>query len=831
MRRTPEDGFSGAVMTWFQRGWAAAALATLASLASPAAAQQASYGQYLLVLDDSGSMDDSDPRRLVEMAALAFVGALEDGDQVMLAGLNELASGDGGPSFRSPREILEGRDGPEGARTVSEAHLEQHEGQTPCRAALERARGILESMATAGAPQTLLLLTDGACNGGAVEPAERWLAGVRAHREGRFRFVLLMREGRVRPDPALLELARLTGWTEDATVNFDARALLRAFATVLSFSRGLRYDDGGRVGLERTFAGARTVRVLAIQEQGTPRIALERAERGGATSTLPGGPTFRHPTHGWSLRTAADRASETPYAVRSSSPGSEVLVIPVYGRLRVDAMIAPCGEAPALPWSHERTVRAGQPACAWARLVGDPGETIHPHESFAFQIELCGDETCADATAMQAGADGTFHAQLGSQMPLGRHERSFRASGQGMAVAVNLRRSFSAVAYGVHRVALASAPAQPIQQVSLGVLPGPTSEDVGLIVSGAFSADAHAAVTCEVEGNTAAAECVRCVPTSERVELTDPFTVQLQIEATPFCPALSEDGGRPLPVQMRAVISPDAEIPEHAIPIRATLRYAALTPVRAEVLGGSSAESRLRVPGPVAPTDVTVTVELDADGLEVAPLEATQLQRADEDGTIELGVASTAEDCCSPDVYSGTLVLSAREGPSLRIPLSVEVQDPGFFACYGKRILFWTLILLGLALLIWIVRGFISPARFREGAIFTWAETHEALLRLRDGDEGYRKLARFAETKRAFRRNATLYLGGPGAPLPSLKRLPEDARIVATPGGGAKLFVTGPGVEKFEESSGWTELAPGDYPVASRITLRRGDDTFLQFRR
>jgi hypothetical protein len=43
--------------------------------------------------------------------------------------------------------------------------------------------------------------------------------------------------------------------------------------------------------------------------------------------------------------------------------------------------------------------------------------------------------------------------------------------------------------------------------------------------------------------------------------------------------------------------------------------------------------------------------------------------------------------------------------------------------------------------------------------------------------------------------------------------------------------VTGPGVEKFEESSGWVELPVGRHPVANRITLHRGEETYLQFRR
>ena len=804
------------------------------AIALPARAQQAAYGQYLLVIDDSGSMDQSDPRRLVEMAALAFAGALEDGDQVMLAGLNELASGElTGPAFVSPRELLPDRDGAEAERPIGGGHLERialHHGQTPCHDALERARSILNSMASAGAPQTLLLLTDGACNGGAIEPAERWLSGLRAHEYGRFRFVLLMREGRERPDPTLLEYARRTGWTGEAQVSFDARGLLRSFAEVLSFSRGLRYDDGGRIGLERTFAGARTVRVLAIQEQGAARIALERVEH-DASSVIPGGPTYRHPQHGWSLRVAAEAPSATPYAVRSPTAGAEVLVIPVYGRLRVEAVVAPCGDAPALPWDRERTVRAGQPACAWARLVGASGDTIHPNRSFAFQVDVCTDETCADATAMQAGADGTFHAQLGAEMPLGRHERTFRASGEGMAAPVALRRGFSAVSFGVHRVSLAETPGLPIQGIVLGTLPKATSDNLQLTVSGAFPADAHASITCEVEGDAAGAACVVCTPANDRIELSDPFTVQLTVRATDFCPAVSEGDGRQLPITLRAIIRPDGEVPEHTIPIQVSLRYARAERVTLSVTGGTQSESSLTVPGPVAQGEVTARVELESDDLRVGPPGGAERLRAGDERTVAIALHAEADDCCGAGDVSATLVLtSAAGGPELRVPLTVRVVDPGFWTCPGKQIAFFVLLALGLALLGWTVHGFVSPATFREGAILMWASSHEALLRLRDGDEGWRKLERFVETKRGFRRNAALHLGGPRAPLPSLKRLPDDAWIEASEGGGAKLVVRAEGIAKFEESNGWVEIAPGSYPIASRITLRRGDETYLQLR-
>jgi len=158
------------------------------------------------------------------------------------------------------------------------------------------------------------------------------------------------------------------------------------------------------------------------------------------------------------------------------------------------------------------------------------------------------------------------------------------------------------------------------------------------------------------------------------------------------------------------------------------------------------------------------------------------------------------------------------------------VEDAGWWTCPGKTIALWTAIALAVLFLIWVIRGFLSPAQFRKGAVLVWADSHEGLLRVRQGDEGWHTLEAFVQTRRRFRKDATLHLGGPNAPLPSLHGLADDARIVAKEGGGASLVVDGPGTEKFEESSGWVEVPAGEHLIASRITLRRGDD-YLQFRR
>ena len=817
---------------------AATLLALFALLPSSSARGQASYGQYLVVIDDSGSMEENDPRRLAVMASLALAAGLEDGDQVMLVGLNELA-GDRAlePAFVSPRELLAGRDGAEGPREIAgprPERLGRRAGQTPCAEALAGARRILESVASAGAPQTLLMLTDGACNGDSVMEAEAWLGGLRTHREGRFRFVLLMREGRERLDRHLAEYSRRTGWRGEARISFDARSLLRAFAEVLSFSRGLRYDEGGRVGLERTFAGARRVRALAIRERGEGALRLERLGLEGAATPLEGGPTFRHPRHGWSLRVATATPAEEPFAIRSATSGAEVLVIPTYGQLRIDAILGSCEEPPALPWSEEQSVPAGQPVCAWARLIGDAAESIEPGRSFDFRIDLCAAEGCEEGTAMQPGEAGIFHAQIGSEFPVGRHERSFRATGGSLAFPVVGRRGFASVTYGIRELSLASAPETPLERLELGALPRASDEDTRLRITGSFPAGARARLSCAVEGDQGLAECLICELADEEIPLQDGLPVQVRVGASPLCGAVS-DLGAEVEARLRLHFEPVGEarttLSPYDFPMQATLRYAPSEPIEVHVRGGAEADVEVRVPAPIAPMPLEVSARLPGvQGLSLSAEVGAERVQAEADGRAAITLRAIAEDCCAPGVHQGQLILQAG-GASQELPLRVIVEDPGFWICPGQLLLKIALGLLLLALLLWLLHGWLAPARFREGAVILYASSHDTILELREGDDGFRKLRRFREARRGFRRHAALHLGGRRAPLPSLRRMPADGRIEARRGGGATLIVTGPGIERFRDSDGWTELEPGEYPVSNNILLRRGEEVYIQFRR
>jgi hypothetical protein len=814
----------------------ALAVAVAFTLTGRAYAQAPSYGQYLVVIDDSGSMDESDPQRLAVLASMALAGALEDGDQVMLAGLNELASGSiPGPRFVSPRDLLPDRDGAEGTTALDgerAARIGTHGGGTPCHEALEHARTILEASASAGAPQTLLLLTDGACNGGAITPAETWLAGLRSHREQRFRFVLLMRTGRERLDPALERYGRATGWQGETRVSFDARTLLRAFAAVLSFSRGLRTDEGGRIGLERTFVGAREVRVLAVSESGAERIGLESVERGGTSAAITGGPTFRDATHGWSLRVARVRPEDEPFAVRSTTTGAEVLVVPVYGRLRVEGIIGACDAAPPLPWTTEVPVRAGQPACAYARLLGDEGASIDPVRSFDFGMDLCTDLTCAARTPMQPGEGGIFNAQLGASMETGRHEQVFRASGGALAADVIGQRGFMAMTFGVSRVERVSedGTAATVAAIDLGELPREISDSLSLRYHGAFPTGARGSLACAVEGADALAACLRCtIDGGDDLTLSDGLTVSVRVEATPFCQPASEEG-RVLPLRVALTLTSDSpEVPPHALPLRATLHYAALTPLTISVTGGESSAADVVVPGPLARTDVELRVDLDGDDPIVHVENATL--HADASGTVTVPLIATADDCCAEGASHGTLVMRAGES-ELRVPLTVEAHAATFWVCPGKQIAEVIAGILLLLFLVWLVHGILSPPKFGDGAALLSASSLDQLVDMRDGDDGYRLLRRFPETKRGFRKPATLWLGGPDAPLPSLKRQPRDGKIVATHGGGATLVVLGPGVERWNESEGkFVEVEKGNHVLGSRVRLRRGEEIYLEFRR
>lgn len=832
-----------------------AILALLLVLWLPQSAHAETWGQYLIVIDDSGSMDESDPERRVMLASLALVEALGDADQVMIVGLNELALGEStGPKFVSPRELLRDRDGAEGKQGLAGARFDamaRHRGATPCKGALAQAKTILESVAGSGAPQTLLMLTDGECSE-PVEPATTWLSGLTSHTEGRFRFVLLSKPGRYTIDAQLVSYAAATGWTGDAKVGFDVRSLLRAFADVLSFSRGLRFDDGGRVGLARSFAGAREVRVLAISEAGQAPIHLAYTDDGmdSRAEPLVGGPTFHSSSYGWSLRAAKTDAHSLRMTVHSTDAGVEVLVIPSYGELRVEAVVAPCGEfdgedgrpsAPPIPWTRERAVRAGQPACAWARLVGDTGNTIHPQDSFPFTLTLCEDQACTISTAMQPGFDGSFNAQLGV-FAKGRHERWFRAASGSLARPVGTSRGFVSMAFGiadVHRVD-ASEPT-PLDAVALGVFPQPgAATSLALELAGSFPAGAEAEVACEIAED--ASDCFTCAVWPTSVALQDPFRIELRASASAICPALHEsDGSASVPATLWIRPKPDSqgkpsEMPQWRMPITADLRYAVIEAQRVSARAGESSEVSVTIPAPVGGDGVGLDFTIEPagelpEGLVLEPVRAHQVFEAGPGETATIALRVSSPDCCEAGDYP--LVLIARagaEGPAMRIPVTLTLTKPSFWVCPGKQIALGLAGLAALGFLIWLVRGFTSPAKFADAAVLVRAESHEALAKVVDGDEDWRLVRSLETSKRGFYKPATIHFGGSQAALPSLRGMSDDAKIEARSHGNATLVVSAEGIEQFKESTGWQLVPIGQHPLGSSIVLRR-DDTYVQFRR
>jgi hypothetical protein len=450
-----------------------------------------------------------------------------------------------------------------------------------------------------------------------------------------------------------------------------------------------------------------------------------------------------------------------------------VLVLPSYGELVVEGVIAPCGAPPPLPWTQERPVRAGQPACAWARLVGDARETITPGDSFAFDLELCEDPACARASAMQPGADGTFNAQLGPAPEGGRHERTFRARGGALARPVLTRRGFAAMSFGIQALTRAGDPT-PLHELDLGDLPKSTRESLSLSGRGAFPAGATADLSCLIEGDAAVRDCLTCAPQSPTLELQDPLSIQLDVGAAAFCPAVSEHGGQPLPVRMTLQVTPTgpaaAALSPYTLPIRGLLRYAALTPQRLEIQGGDERVLTVQVPSPVAGAVVIepLTDGLSAD-LELQPVAAsTRLQAPHRRRGSHR--APRARRRVLRGRHLQRRPAPARRGrrpPPSGSPLEIVVSAPSFWVCPGRKILRWGLGALAFLALIWLIRGFISPAKFTPGIVLAYAETHNALGKLREGDEGWLTIDRFAETKRGFYRPAALHLGGAKAPLPS----------------------------------------------------------------
>jgi hypothetical protein len=382
-----------------------------------------------------------------------------------------------------------------------------------------------------------------------------------------------------------------------------------------------------------------------------------------------------------------------------------------------------------------------------------------------------------------------------------------------------------------------------LELVDVGLLPQAGGITIPLEISGSFPAGARAEVACEIADVRAGspAECFACKVQPTSVALQDPFSINIEPSASPLCPALHEAKGHATvsaTLWVRPTPDSDGKPSEMAawqLPITAKLEYAVVEVQRVSVTAGAEAEVSVTVPVPVrggGAIAMDFTIEPAAElpeGLVIEPQTDHRIHDVVTGDTTEVTLRVRSPDCCEAGDYQ--LVLIARDGESgLRIPVTLTVEKPSFWTCPGKQIAMGLAGLAALGLLIWLVRGFTSPAKFADAAVLVRGESHEALAKVVDGDEDWRLVRSLETTKRGFYKPATIHFGGSQAALPSLRGMSDDAKIEARPHGNATLVVSAEGIEQFKESTGWQLVPVGQHPLGSSIVLRR-DGTYVQFRR
>ena len=334
--------------------------------------------QFVFVIDDSGSMVATDPNRLSVFAVQALLSMLDGRDEVSIVRLNGAVEGEQPPPIEP---LSRNRKAMEELLDLG-SRLAAYSGQnTTCRSALGQAKKLLEAAYRPGVAQAVFFLTDGECTPAASEipgPAG-FLQGLRSHAEGIFQLYLIRFRGES-ASPELMQLARMTGGDILETDSTDATRLLHAFATALSRSQGFEAEIiDPRAPNVAAHRGARRVRVLALAPGGGQNLGIQVLDREGRPhhSRQPRPGDHRFPGKQAYRFVAMDyKPTEEPVRIQVTGAGSgwKAVVLPEYRlSLRAGFLLGGCDEGAQRAGG---VVEAGSKVCVVADLVNEQGATV-----------------------------------------------------------------------------------------------------------------------------------------------------------------------------------------------------------------------------------------------------------------------------------------------------------------------------------------------------------------------------------------------------------------------------------------------------------------------
>ena len=684
--------------------------------------------QYVLVVDDSRSMRETDPDRLAVFAARSLISMLNDSDEVSIVRLNGPSDGQQPPPIEP---LAKNRRQMDHLLSLDGAIAAYAADNTPCRTALETVRRLLEEAWRAGVAQTVLFLTDGECTPKTRE--ENRVTGIfdgssSAGQELFQLYVLRFRGKSVSSE--LVRLAESSGGDALEVTGDDPAGILHPFALALSRSQGYESYllDPGKVRLP-AHRGAERVRLLAVAPGAGPELSFSVRDGQGRTPASVGSVTTG--THHYVGGGESGRTFR--FAALDYVPGTEPVDVGVEGardwkvvalpEYRLSARLALFqGGCETLGPPVRFGVDTGATVCAVLELVNAQGESVGGELSGSLTPSISihrADQPASEPIEIAANPLGGS-ARFGVTRPnLTQGDYEF----QGRAV-LDLAGDSGALKLRTPPLSLAvsSATVEPQPgSLDLGPLVAGQSISRPLTFGGAFPptpakltlADRETLPACLTAELSGTAE-------GEAQEILVDQQYQLRVMVHPYC------GPDPIERQIATALrlSFDAEasqrpLPTVDIPLRFSLDYRLDLPetISVELDAG---ESRI-VPVPVEgrfhetlaslPLDVEVAEPTsaaswpnDEDDLSIAPAKETLAIQA---GRAVLRLEVAAHPCCPGGSYETLLGVTSAQPPPpgapplrpLLVPMRIVVRPAGLWACWGSRILA-VLGLLALGLLI-----------------------------------------------------------------------------------------------------------------------------------
>jgi Mg-chelatase subunit ChlD len=681
------------------------------SQAQPAVASASRAAQYVLLIDDSGSMrpigrdKGADPDRLAVFATRSVLALLDDSDEVSVVRLNAVADQETPAPIRPLREVRA-----EIETSLSDsAPISQYAGKwTPCNQALDAVRARLNEARRPGVRQVLIYLTDGACESAgrpeSVNP-EAFLKGLDSASEG-FLFYLLRFKGRAYTQ-ALDKLATRTGGASFELTN-AATGILGPFARALSQAQG--FDAFEVTPQNQQFpahTAAKRVRLLAVAEgNGSPLTfdfgattpALLGETRAGVHQ-FPGQRAYRY--------VAVDyRPGDRPVsiAVKNAGPDWKVVAIPEYRlKLATSVRAGPCGSN----GSSVQSVEIGSTACVMVDLVDESGLPVSA-STFGSRVDLAVDYQAPGAASSQAlplNVTGSSIAGTLERAQLNPGDHVFRPRA---LVHIGTGAPMALAGLAMTLQATSARIASSLDRWDAGALVPGEFKDSEFTLSGNFS---RTDGTFRVERSDELPACIRLTMSGTEVggsvSLVDGQKYRLGIRAQGLCALETTKRSISTTVRIEAPGLPALEIP-----VSGTLDVQVELPPSLEVAVKRGEPLRVEVPirsnhrgeAPLSLERIEKADELPGDDLQVgfkttADVDTPGTRLASKgDFSLDSGKGSAtgpafwieANACCAAGRFGTSIeVKLPNESQGYRIPVTLVLDSGDWWECHKQQV-YWT---------------------------------------------------------------------------------------------------------------------------------------------